>query len=58
MPATINTPHIFFTLIAIGILIGIGWALAHMAVAWPAGRISGAAALICLLIIILAWVIP
>lgn len=58
MPTSINTPHILFTLIAIGILIGAGWATVHLAISWPAGRISGAAAVVCLLILILAWVIP
>jgi hypothetical protein len=57
MPPAINTVHIVVTLIAFGILVGLGWALAHLAIVWPSSRIAGGAALICLLIVILAWVI-
>jgi hypothetical protein len=57
MPPAVNTIHIVLTLIAYGILIGLGWALAQLAVAWPASRVSGAYALICLLLLILAWIV-
>ena len=57
MPPAINSLHIIFTLVAIGVLVGLGWALAHLAMAWPASRVAGAAAVICLLIIALAWAI-
>jgi hypothetical protein len=57
MPDTIRRAHAVFTLIAIGILVGLGWALVHMAVQWPAGRIAGAAAVICLLLLIIAWLV-
>jgi hypothetical protein len=55
MPAAINTLHIVLTVLAFGILFGVGWALAHMAVAWPGNRISAAAAIIALA---LAWIVP
>ena len=57
MPDTIHSAHIMFTLIATGILIGLGWALIHMAVAWPASRVAGGAAIICLLLLIIAYLI-
>jgi hypothetical protein len=58
MPAAINTLHIVLTVLAFGILFGVGWALAHMAVAWPGNRISAAAAIIALLLLALAWIVP
>ena len=57
MPPAINTIHILFTLIAFGILVGVGWALAHTAVQWPAGVVSGAAAVICVLVLLIAWLV-
>jgi hypothetical protein len=57
MPPAVNTLHIILTLLAYGILVGIGWALALMAIAWPASRIASAAGVICLLILILAWLV-
>lgn len=57
MPGSINSLHIVLTLIAFGILVGLGWALAHIAVAWPGNRQSAAAAVICLLLLALAWLV-
>lgn len=57
MPESIGSWHTIFTLIAIGILIGLGWTLIRMAVAWPAGRVSGAAAVICILLLVIAWLV-
>ena len=57
MPGAINTLHILLTLIAFGILIGLGWALVHMAVQWPGSQLSWAAAIICVLLVVLAWVV-
>jgi|GEM_PF-5228181 len=54
---TIKTFHTIFTLIAVGILFGLGFALAQMAVAWPASRIAGGAALICVLLVLIAWLV-
>lgn len=57
MPPAINTLHNLLLLIAYGILIGIGWSLAVMAVSWPASRVAAASGVICLLILILAWLV-
>ena len=57
MPAAINTLHILLTVLAFGILFGLGWALAQLAIVWPASRICGAYALICVLILTLAWTV-
>lgn len=57
MPESIASVHAVFLLIAFGILIGFGWALITMAVQWPAGRISGIAALCCVLLLIIAWLV-
>lgn len=54
---TIHSMHIIFTLIAIGILFGAGFSLAQMAVQWPASRVAGAAAIICLLLLLVAWLV-
>lgn len=53
----IHSAHAIFTLIAVGILVGLGWALVHMAVAWPAGRVAGAAAIICALLLLVAYIV-
>jgi hypothetical protein len=53
----IKTFQTIVVLIAFGVLVGLGWALAHMAVAWPASAKSGAAAVICLLLVIIAYLI-
>jgi len=55
MPEAINSLHIVFTVLAFGILLGAGIALAHLAITWPAGRVAAGAAVICLLILALAW---
>jgi len=57
MPETIHSFHAIFTLIAVGILFGLGFALVHMAVSWPASRIAGGAAVVCLLLLMIAWLI-
>lgn len=57
MPESIHTAHAIFTLIAVGILVGAGWALIHQAVQWPAGRAQAAAAVICVLLLALAWLV-
>ena len=57
MPAAINTLHLVLTVISFGILFGLGFALIHKAVAWPANQVALGAALICLLLVALAWVV-
>ena len=57
MPESIRSAHVIFTLIAFGILVGLGWALIHMAVAWPAGRVAAGAAIICALLLVIAWLV-
>jgi hypothetical protein len=57
MPPAINTLHIIFTLLATGLLFGLGFALAQLIVSWPASRISGGAVLLGIMILILAWLI-
>ena len=57
MPEAINSIQTVLTLIATGILIGLGWHLAGLAIDWPASRVAGAAALICVLIVIIAWLV-
>jgi len=58
MPATINTVHIIFTILATGLLFGIGFSIAQLIVSWPAGRVAGGAALLGILILIIAWLVP
>jgi hypothetical protein len=53
----IHSAHAIFTLIAVGILFGLGFALAHMAVAWPASRVAVGAAIICVLVLVIAWLV-
>jgi hypothetical protein len=57
MPESIRSIHIIFTAIAFGILFGLGFALVHMAVTWPAHRVAGGAAIICLLLLAIAWLV-
>lgn len=57
MPDTIHSVHNVFLLIAYGILIGLGWALVQRAVAWPAGRVAVGAAVICALLLVIAWLV-
>jgi hypothetical protein len=57
MPATINTFHIIFTLLATGLLFGLGFSLAQIIVSWPAGRVAAGAALIGALILLVAWLV-
>lgn len=55
---SIKSAHAIFTLIAIGILFGLGFALVHLAVTWPAGRVAAGAAIICCLLLLVAWLVP
>lgn len=59
MPGAITSAHVVFTLIAIGILIGLGWGLVQIALKWPwsDSRVGGAAALICVLLVVIAWLV-
>jgi len=56
MPESINSAAAMLDWIAIGILVGFGWALVQLAVQWPAGKVSGGAVLICVLLA-LAWLV-
>jgi hypothetical protein len=55
MDVAIKSVHVLFTLIAVGILFGLGFALVQMAVAWPASRVAGGAAIVCALLVLIAW---
>jgi hypothetical protein len=57
MPESIHSAHAIFTLIAVGILFGLGFALVQRAVAWPADRIVAGAAIICVLLLVIAWLV-
>lgn len=57
MPDSIRSLHVIFTLVSIGVLVGLGWALAHIVITWPAGRVAQVAAIVCLLIIVIAWIV-
>lgn len=59
MPESIKSAHIIFTLIAIGILVGLGWELVKAALSWPwsDSRVGGAATVICLLLLLVAWLV-
>ena len=57
MLVDIHSFHALFTLIAVGILFGLGFGLVQMAVAWPASRVAGGAALICALWVLIAWLV-
>lgn len=58
MPATINSLHAALTLIAAGILFGLGFHLIALAIQWPAGRVAAGAGVICVLLLALAWLVP
>lgn len=53
----IKSIQIIMTLIATGILVGLGWALVQKAIEWPVDRVAGAAAIICILLVIIAWLV-
>lgn len=59
MPESIKSAHIIFTLIAVGILVGLGWELVKIALTWPwtDSRVGGAAVVICLLLLVIAWLV-
>ncbi len=58
MPVAIDSFHVILTLIATGICVGLGLCLIWEAFKWPwkDSRVGGAAAVICILVVILAWV--
>ena len=58
MPDAIKSFHVLFTLIAAGILFGLGFSLAQLVVGWPASRVAAGAAIICVLLVLVAWLIP
>jgi hypothetical protein len=53
----IKSIQIILTLIATGILFGLGLWLVQKAIDWPVDRIAGAAAIICVLLVIIAWLV-
>lgn len=57
---TVKTLHDVFTLLAVGILLTGGGTLAWIAVRWPWTNtyVSGAALIICILIVLVATLIP
>jgi len=59
MPETIRSVHTLFTLIAVGILVGLGWGLVSTALTWPwsDSRVGGAAVVICVLLVLVAWLV-
>jgi len=59
MPESIHSAHIIFTLIAVGILVGIGAGLAWRALSypWSDSRVGGAAVVICALLLLVAWLV-
>lgn len=56
MPESINSLHTIVTLIALGILFGAGFGLVQLAITWPMRRVAAGAAVICVLVVVLAWV--
>lgn len=57
MPDTLNSAHAIVTLIAAGILFGLGWQLIVKAIVWPFGHVAAGAAVICALILVIAWLV-
>jgi len=57
MPESIASVHTVFTLIAVGLLFGLGFSLAQQIVSWPAGRVAAGAAVVGLLILLVAYLI-
>ncbi len=55
MPESINSAHVLFTVIALGVLFGAGFSLAQLAIAWPSSRVAQGAAVVCVLVVLLAW---
>lgn len=56
MPTEINTVHTILTLITLGILIGAGWQCVALAFTVPSQK-GVIAALLCLALVALAWVV-
>lgn len=59
MPESIQSAHTIFTLIAVGILVGLGAGLVLAALKWPwtDSRVGGGAAIICVLLVVIAWLV-
>ncbi len=59
MPETIKTAHAAFTLIADGILFGLGLGMVWLALQypWKDSRVGGAAVVICALLLLVAWLV-
>lgn len=57
---TIHSAHAIFTLIAIGILFGLGIGLVWQALQypWKDTRVGGAAIVVCVLLVVIAWLVP
>jgi hypothetical protein len=60
MPETIHSAHAVFTLIASGILFGLGLGLIWQALQypWKDSRVGGGAIIICILLVLVAWLVP
>lgn len=59
MPETIHSAHAIFTLIAVGILFGLGLGLAWQALQypWKDSRIGGGAVVVCALLVLISWLV-
>jgi hypothetical protein len=60
MPENLKSAHAIFTLLADGILLGFGFGLAWAALKWPwTDKVfGGGALLVCILLILIAYIIP
>jgi len=60
MPETIKSAHIILTLIADGILFGLGLGLIWQALQypWKDSRVGGLAIVVCALLVLVAWLVP
>lgn len=57
MPNSLHTIPAIVTVIALGVLFGLGFSLAQLAIGWPTSRVAVGAAFICLLIVIIAYLV-
>ena len=57
MPTSLHTIPAIVTVIALGVLFGLGFSLAQLAIGWPTSRVAVGAAFICLLIVIIAYLV-